>query len=388
MSARQAARVLVSGSRAPVALGIGLAFEAAGEEVHFVDSVPSLMARWSSFGTARMHRVRPPKTSFDAFRGDMRALISGLDPHLIVPTCEEIFYLARAAELDGYEDRLFAPASALLRRLHSKADFAELALACGLQPPRTWKATSAEELRAFAPNSGELVFKPEFSRFGAETLVRPAAEKLARLSVSPEKAWVIQEFVAGEEVCVWSAAREGRLLAISGYRPRWHFGGASSYFQREEDPALTDICRTLAAATNMTGQLSLDLIRTADGVLRPIECNPRAVSGVQLFAGDARLARALAGQEPGLLTPLVDACHVGPAFWSAAAAHILTRRRFSDVLADARGSHDVLTRSGGARAAIGAVMDSARFALNGLRSSRSAVQESTADIEWNGGPIR
>lgn len=345
------------------------------------------MVRWSSLRGKKMHRVRAARAEFREFREDMRALISELRPSLIIPTCEEIFYLSRAAELDGYQGRLFAPPLPLLRRLHSKAQFAELALATGLQPPRTWRVTTQDELRSFRASSRELVFKPEFSRFGVETLVRPDAGKLATLEVSEDKAWVVQEYVDGEEVCVWSASRDGRLVAASGYRPMWHFGGASSYFLRDEDPGLAESCRKLAAVTGMTGQISLDLIRTPDGTLRPIECNPRAVSGVQLFAGDPRLASALMAEEPGLLTPAIGACHVGPAFWSAAAARAVSTRSFSEAAADARRSHEVLSGNGGARVALGAIVDFTRFAVKGLFSSRSSTQESTADIEWNGEAI-
>ncbi|HEV2080211.1 MAG TPA: hypothetical protein VGR19_10010 [Allosphingosinicella sp.] len=387
MSPPQAETVLISGARAPVALGIGRAFEAAGFQVDLVDSVSSFMVRWSSLRGNKMHRVRAPRADFQGFREDMRALISELRPGLIIPTCEEVFYLAGAAELDGYQDRLFAPPLSLLRRLHSKAQFAELAVASGLEPPRTWRVTAPDELRSFPESSRDLVFKPEFSRFGAETLVRPAAGKLATLDVSEDKPWVVQEYVDGEEVCVWSAARGGRLIAASGYRPMWHFGGASSYFLRDRDPGLVESCRKLAAATGITGQISLDLMRTSDGTLRPIECNPRAVSGVQLFAGDARLASALIGEEPGLLTPAIAACHVGPAFWSAAAARAVSTRSFSDAGGDARRSQDVLSGNGGTRVALGAVLDFTRFAVKGLISSRSSTQESTADIEWNGEAI-
>ncbi len=378
-------RILISGARAPVALAFGRAFAAAGFEVHFVDSVDSLMIRCSCFGADRLHRVPAPKWEFQSFREAIGRLIGELEPCLIVPTCEEVFYLAQAAELDGFSDRLFAPPLETLRRLHSKAEFAQLAGECGLNPPRTWRATCADDLRSFEDRSHDLVFKPEFSRFGAETLVRPAKDQVKGLQVGPDKPWVIQEYIAGEEVCVWSAARAGKLVASSGYRPKWHFGGASAYFERDDDPLLIDACRKLAAQTQATGQLSLDLIRTADGVLRPIECNPRAVSGVQLFDGDPRMAEALAGRSPEMVTPRLEACHVGPAFWPAAVARSL-RGGLADALRDAGNSHDVLGRSGGL-VPLGAMVDFARFALKGARASRSSIEESTADIEWNGGPI-
>ncbi len=318
-------RILISGARAPVALAFGRAFAAAGYEVYFVDSVDSLMVRWSRFGADRLHRVPAPKWEFQSFREAIGRLIGELEPCLIVPTCEEVFYLAQAAEVEGFSDRLFAPPREALGRLHSKAEFAQLAGECGLNPPRTGRAACADELRSFKDRSHKMVFKPEFSRFGAETLMRPTPDQVARLHAGPQNPWVIQEYISGEEVCVWSAARAGKLVAASGYRPKWYFGGASAYFERDDDPGLIEACRKLAAHTQATGQLSLDLIRTADGELRPIECNPRAVSGVQLFDGDPRLAEALAGHHSELVRPGVEACHVGPAFWPAAAARSVRR---------------------------------------------------------------
>lgn len=377
-------KVLISGARAPVALGFGRAFATAGYEVHFVDSVDSFMVRWSCFGAGRLHRVPAPKQEFQSFRNAIDALIGELDPCLIIPTCEEVFYLSQAAELDGFADRLLAPSLGTLRRLHSKAEFAQLAGECGLKPPRTWRANCTDELRAYEERSGELVFKPEFSRFGAQTLIRPASDQVKRLRSSPDKPWVIQEYISGEEVCVWSAARGGKLVAAAGYRPKWIFGGASAYFQKDDDPRLIEVCRKLAAHTHATGQLSLDLIRTSEGDLRPIECNPRAVSGVQLFDGDLRLANALAGQHPELVTPGVGACHIGPAFWSAAVSRSLRRGSLAEAVRDASSSQEVLTRSGGLGVSLGAILDFARFALKGAAASRSSTQESTADIEWNG----
>ncbi|MDQ3079622.1 MAG: hypothetical protein M3R03_06455 [Pseudomonadota bacterium] len=379
--------MLISGARAPVALGFGRAFAAAGYEVHFVDSVDSLMVRWSCFGAGRLHRVPGPKGQFAAFRKAIGALIGKLDPCLIIPTCEEVFYLSQAAELDGFADLLLAPPLKTLRSLHSKAEFAQLAGECGLKPPRTWRATCADDLREYEERSSELVFKPEFSRFGAETLVRPAKDQVKKLRASRDKPWVIQEYISGEEVCVWSAARAGKLVAAAGYRPKWHFGGASAYFERDDDPGLIEACEKLAAHTQATGQLSLDLIRSAKGELRPIECNPRAVSGVQLFDGDPRLAQALAGQRSELVTPRVEACHVGPAFWLAAVAGSVRRGGLAHALRDAGRSRELLTRSGGVGVPIGAMLDAARFALKGVRAGRSSVEESTADIEWNGGRI-
>ena len=69
-----------------------------------------------------------------------------------------------------------------------------------------------------------LVLKPEFSRFAASTLVRPTPRAIARLRPCAEMPWVVQPFIAGEEVCLWSAVHRGAVTALAIYRPRWRHG--------------------------------------------------------------------------------------------------------------------------------------------------------------------
>src|SRR5690606_64311 len=123
----------------------------------------------------------------------------------IVPTCEEVFWLAAAAERDGWGRKLFAPAPDSLRRLHSKALFPALARSAGIAAPETIVLESRAAVAALAGHGRALVLKPEYSRFGRRALVGPSAESLERLAPEPEKRWVAQERIEGEELCVWSA---------------------------------------------------------------------------------------------------------------------------------------------------------------------------------------
>jgi hypothetical protein len=310
-------------------------------------------------------------------------LVRRLDPKLIVPMCEEVFYVAEAAKQHGFADRVFAPSPEALKRLHSKVDFAALLGECGVSAPDTERVTSVKELRAFRSRSRDLVFKPEFSRFASHALVRPSADALDSLRPTPEAPWAVQEYIAGEEVCIWSAARAGEVVAFCAYRPRWRLGrSASFYFDADRDPALLHLAQTIARATGASGQLSFDVIRRTDGSATPIECNPRGVSGVHLFDGSPRLAEALLGAS-AFETPSAEARHLGPAMWLLGAPQALVQGRFGVFLNDLARSRDALSG-----AAAGALMDAARFALLGVSRGRSASGQSTDDIEWNGEPIR
>jgi hypothetical protein len=379
--------VLVTGARAPIALDLARSFAAAGWTPHLADSVSPWSARLTRTARGALHRHAPPRFAFEAFVRDLAALVDQLDPALIVPTCEEVFYLAAAAEKLGISDRLFAPPLPTLKRLHSKVEFAAAAPGWGVAAPRTRRVTCAEGLAPYRARSGELVFKPEFSRFASHTLVRPAPETVDRLRPTPEAPWAVQDFVAGEEICLWSAAIAGEIVAFAAYKPLWRLGrSASFYFETDRDPALLDMARAVAKGCGGTGHLSFDVIRRPDGTISPIECNPRGISGLHLFDSDPGLARALMGQGP-LALPQPSARHLAPAMWLLGAPQALAAGRWRAFRGDLARSRDVLGLSGERWSGLGALLDAGRFTLVGLSRGRSASGQSTDDIEWNGGAI-
>jgi hypothetical protein len=384
MSART---ILITGARAPIALDLARSFATAGWDPHLADSIRPWGARLQRIARDRLHRVAPPRFAFEQFVADLGDLVARLDPVLIVPTCEEVFYIAVAAERLGIADRVFACAPAILRQLHSKVEFADLAQRAGLAVPATRRVTSVVELDTWRARAQELVFKPEFSRFASHTRVRPQRAALDRLVPSPAQPWAVQDFVAGEELCLWSAAISGEIVGFAAYRPRWRLGrSASFYFETETDPALIEIPRAIARATWATGQLSFDVIRRADGVVLPIECNPRGISGIHLFDAAPELARAMMGQGD-LALPAAAARHLAPAMWLLGAPQALVSGQWPAFRRDMARSRDVLALSGEPWAALGALLDAVRFSMIGLGRGRSASGQSTDDIEWNGEAI-
>jgi hypothetical protein len=377
--------ILITGARAPIALDLARSFAAAGHEPHLADSVRPWSARLSASLRERLHEFSPPRFAFSSFADDLVQLVAKLQPRLIVPTCEEVFYVTQAAARDGYADRVFAPPPDILRTLHSKVAFAEFARQAGVTSPATSRVTTREQLNALRGRADAIVLKPEFSRFASHARIRPSARELDAITPTPDAPWAAQDFVAGEEICIWSASVSGAVVAFAAYKPLWRLGrSASFYFETDTDPALLRMTETIARAGAITGQLSFDVIRTPDGVIVPIECNPRGVSGIHLFDAEARLARALLGETP-LQTPTAPARHLAPAMWMLGAPYALAHGKLAAFRQDLARSRDVLADA--PWRGIGALLDAGRFALVGLSRGRSASGQSTDDIEWNGEPI-
>jgi hypothetical protein len=376
-------RVLITGARAPAALDLARTFHAAGFEVHVADCAPSRMASFSR-AVRKMHRFPSPRADFGGFAAGIAKLISDVDPTIVIPTCEEVFYLAALAH-----KRVFAPDLPTLRRLHSKYLFAREAAALGLAVPETTLVDSAAELKAFLGDAENLVFKPEFSRFGARTLVGPSQDDFKAVRSFGAGAWVAQRRVRGAEVSFYAVSNGSRLVAFSSYSSPWKFRGGAGYAFETLAPAvhkqLLSIAETLAAKLVPRGQFACDVMIDADGTPWLLECNPRATSGVHLFERCAALADAMLGRREGpVLMPDACAKHVGPALWTFGLPTALVQGRTRDWFRRRRQSVDVISAPRDAAPVVGALIDAARLNLIGIRRGISITRASTVDIEWNG----
>jgi hypothetical protein len=376
--------IVITGARAPVAIDLARAFAASGREIRLADSATSYAARCSNVGRGRVLRLPRARGNFSLYRSALQALVAEMQPELIVPTCEEVFFVAAVAAQCGFAERVFAPPLALLRTLHSKIDFPAFARSLGIAAPETWAIDNVAQCRALPLPPQALVFKPEFSRFGTSTLIRPTHASLQRVHAAPDRRWAAQRHVAGEEICLWAAARSGSIVASAAYRPVRRLGQAAAYaFETMHCPPALAIATTIAAATGMSGQLSFDIILTAEGEAVPIECNPRSISGVHLFDGEAALADALLGTgAPVHATSRLR--YLGPAMALFAMPRALSGGRWSSFVDDIRRGRDALTRPGDRWPAVGAVVDTTGFVLRGALRAAGAASASTADIEWNG----
>lgn len=373
--------VLITGARAPVAVDLARSFAAAGYEAHLSDSVTGWAARLSH-AVAATHLLPSPRADFPKFASALQDLMDRLHPVAIIPTCEEVFYLAAA----GLGDRVLAPPLPMLRTLHSKVAFASHARALGLATPDTWRIETPAAFDALPIAPQDLVLKPEFSRFATQTLIRPTRAQLAKANPTPARAWAAQRFVEGEELCLWSFARAGQLVASVVYRPIWRHGRAAAYaFEAVDCPAAIEIARSIAAADTLTGHLSFDLIVTPDGVIVSIECNPRAVSGLHLFDARPELACAMLGE--GEAHPAEGLRYLGPAMWLLGLPAAVRSGRVGVLARDIGGGRDAVGRPGDRRPVLGALLDATRFTAQALASWHSAAGATTADIEWNGEPI-
>lgn len=373
--------VLILGARAPACLEWARVFRAAGWRVSVGDSLLWPVTRFSNALHDYVHLPEPrpdPAGWVDALAREVETR----DIDLVLPTCEEAFYLSHGRE--RIPARVIVPPFELMHELHHKGRFAQMVKGWAVATPETHLLESADAARAFTArhDTGEWVFKPAYSRFANRAMIRPTPEQVLAITPTPEQPWIAQRFAAGREHCSYSLLTNGRLTAHACYHPRYRVGrGSGIWFEPTTPAPIRAYLERFGAATGYTGQVAFDFIELADGSYRVIECNPRATSGVHLFDDQPEhLVAALLGAD-GVLTPTPAPRQVALAMLLFAVhKHGFDGRFWRDWLA----ARDVVTRPGDRGPLPAQIPGLLEIVGRAVTRRCGLLAAATADSEWNG----
>ncbi|ANF95507.1 hypothetical protein [Paenibacillus bovis] len=135
-------RILLTGGRAPVALELARQLHAGGHTIYVAESAAYHLCRTSNAVTASF-RLPPPRQQPEAYLEKLSQLLVELEIQLLLPTCEEIFYIAHGYEQLNRICRVLSPPLESLRPLHHKGDFIRQVRQAGLAAPVTRLITDA-----------------------------------------------------------------------------------------------------------------------------------------------------------------------------------------------------------------------------------------------------
>lgn len=377
--------VLILGARAPACLEWARVFAASGWQVTVADSLRWPVARYSH---AAQHYLRlpEPRTNPDAWIAALRDAVQTRVIDLLLPTCEEVFYLGYG--LERIPCRVATMPLAALQPLHHKYQFARMTQDWAVAAPESHLMESAAEVAHFAASSKEWVFKPAYSRFANRTLIRPEREQLLRIQPTPQQPWVAQRYVAGREHCSYSLLVNGKLTAHACYHPRYRVGrGSGIWFEPTDPPAIRSFVEQFGQATGYNGQVAFDFIETDNGQCYVLECNPRATSGVHLFDDQPEaLVKALLGEGgDSVLTPTQQPRMVALAMLLfALPRHGLNRAFWQDFAS----AGDVIVRAGDWQPLLAQLPGLLEITGRAVTRRRGLLAAATADIEWDGQPMQ
>ena len=181
---------------------------------------------------------------------------------------------------------------------------------------------------------------------------------------------------------------EGRIRAHATYPVDYAIDGSSclNFTSARHDGIFTWV-KDFVADIGVTGQIGFDFIEDADGLFC-IECNPRATSGIMMFAPGDGIDRAFLDLDPDgpVIEPAADVNEmIGLGMllygWRRESRRDRTIRQF---FRDFRGSDDVITCQGDQMPAVMLPIAYAGILRSCVRYKVGLAEGFMHDHEWDG----
>jgi glutathione synthase/RimK-type ligase-like ATP-grasp enzyme len=267
-------KVLITCARAPVSIEWILIFQKANYQIVLTDSLAFPITKYCKNVT--FVQTASPRFNFVLYKKQMLDLIKSVD--LVIPNCEDIFYLTQIRDDISNQVKLFMPEDRLLFALHNKYTVSQY-LNQYVRFPKTNIIYNKQDICI----DNNTILKPVFSRFGKHVVRDINIESIENLEISKEYPWVQQEKIVGEPICNYALLENGKVIAHSAYKPRYLLNGAAAtYFESYYDDRLEQFIQQFALDTDYVGQVAFDFIDDGNE-LYVLECNPRATSGLHLM---------------------------------------------------------------------------------------------------------
>ncbi len=292
--------VLISGGKMTKALQLARSFHAAGHRVVLCETSKYAVTGHRFSNAVDKFCVVDEPTSPN-YAESLRAIVRGEKIDVYVPVCSPLAsrYDSAAVETLQSDCEVLHPHPSIIDQLDNKYQFAKTAESFGLLAPKSFVITDPRQVIDFDFSTQTRPFILKSIPYDAirrlDLTKLPGSDRDAMirfvrsLPISPEKPWVMQEFIAGEEFCTHSTVVGGQL--------RLHCCCRSSAFQINyqhiDQPDIERWVQTFVSRLNVTGQASFDFIRADDdGQIYAIECNPRTHSAITTFYDHAGVADA------------------------------------------------------------------------------------------------
>ncbi len=382
-------RVLLTGGRAPGTLDLARHLAASGNDVLVAESQKCPIARWSN-AVGKTLQIPPPRYEPVAFT---RALAESLEREridVLIPTCEEVFYVSRYADIFSKHSKVFCEKFSVLENLHNKWLFSQFGSLAGIDCPKTVLIKSQAAAKEIVASFEKCVLKPAFSRFAVHTKFDPTESDLESLKPTNVNPWICQERIEGTEFCTYSVARNGRLLAHSCYKPTYRAGRASGfYFEPQDIPAISAYVSAFLDRYQFSGQVGFDFIRDFSGRFFVLECNPRLTSGIHLFDRSSEFGQIFSEEWNGnVVLGDREPTMIGLAMVLMQFPRSVLMGNINRAYADFLRARDVVSRRGDLLPTFGQFVQIAECLVGAAAEGVSPIAASTQDIEWDGEPMR
>lgn len=380
-------RILLTGARAPITLDLARFFSKQGDTVILADSTKTPLSRASKYIEKYIFLPKPRECPI-TYINTLNKVCQDNQIDILVPTCEEIFYIARFKEHINDRTTVFCDNFDKIVKLHNKWEFIQICSNFEISTPQTILLESQNNIATLNLDISDYVFKPVFSRFSARTVLSPTIDLIHEINIGPNEKWVAQKRIIGKEYSSYSIAQNGYLTAHSCYYSHYRAGkGAGIYFEHVEHQAILKFVEQFIRKVNFHGQISFDFIEDETGCY-VIECNPRATSGLHLLVENESFRNCFFKPCPTVLpSPQTSKRMISLAMIFYALPKAIRSMNFERFLKDFSRASDVTFDWGDLGPYIYQIISLLSIVLSSITQRKSILSIATSDIEYNGEPI-
>ncbi|MDJ0675465.1 MAG: ATP-grasp enzyme [Calothrix sp. MO_167.B42] len=314
--------ILITGGKMTKALQLARSFHGAGHNVILIETDKYwLSGHRFSKAVKKFCTVPAPEKDADGYCQAILKIVQQENIHAFVPVSSPVasYYDSLAGELIAPYCQVIHFSPEVTQILDDKFTLCQKARSLGLSAPKAFLITDPQQILDFDfPGDGSkyLIKSIRYnSVFRLDMTKLPFAgmeDYVKNLPISEENPWTMQEFITGQEYCTHSTVRKGKI--------RLHCCSQSSPFQVNyehiEKPEIYAWVEKFVKELNLTGQISFDFIQTEDGIVYPIECNPRTHSAITMFYNHPGLADAyIKDSEDENEVPIVPLPDSKPTYW-------------------------------------------------------------------------
>ena len=375
-------RILITGARAPAALDLMRSLSGPGIDIYAADSVRYPLSRVSN-KIKQYFFISSPNHNVYLFMNDLKWIIEQYKIDVLIPTCEEIFFISKYKECLEENCVVFCDSFDKLSTFHNKYKFLEAAKNCGVLLPKTQLIVNQSDLDR-VENVSEKVFKPIFSRFASNTLIRPQRVDLQKLSINLDTPWIAQEYISGDEYCTYSIAVNGKLQVHICYRPTYRAGlGSGIHFTPALNEKIRAFVSNFVVKHNYNGQIAFDFMQAKDRNVYVLECNPRSTSGIHCLPTHLEWANILRGDIPRTITTNQVHKMISLAMLTFGLKYLFSRNGLT-FLASFMKARDCVWRKCDMSPSFFQLVSLGEIVFKSIRHRSPLKTVATADIEWNG----
>ena len=271
--------ILITGARAPSSLYLIRKLKNAGYNIFTAESFNYFISKYSNC-VIKNYKVSEPNINTPQFINDIIKIIKEENIDLIIPTCEEIFYIAKNKKILEKYCEVFCDEEEKLLELHNKWSFYNKIKNSdyNIKLPKSWYVEKIQDLKKVFEEGKKYVLKPIYSRFAAHTQIINKLPKQLK-----KGQYIFQEFIEGTQFCSYSIIKNNKIFLHSDYKTVYCADFATTIaFEFADNRKILEFIKDFSVKENFEGQIAFDFIQKGEE-LYLIECNPRLTSGIQLF---------------------------------------------------------------------------------------------------------